>query len=334
MVEKGCLDYLAYVHDSSAELPSIDFVPIVREFPEVFPLEQPGMPLDRDIDFCIDLDPDTQPISIPPYRTAQPELKELKEQLQDLLKKGFIRPSVSPWGAPVLFVKKKDGLMRLCIDYRQLNKITIKNKYPLPRIDNLFDQLQGAKDALDKVRIIQDRLRTAQSRQKSYANCKVRDLAFMVGERVLLQVSPMKDVMRFGKKGKLRPRFISPFEILDRVGEVVYIPALPPSLSAVHPVFHVFILRKYHDNPSHVLDFGTVQLDKDLSYEEEPVAILDLQVRHLRSKSFPSILIQWRVQPPEGSTWESQSDMRSSFSHLFPKSGTCFLCPFEDERLF
>ena len=90
------------------------------------------------------MEPGTWPIFIPPYRMALAELKELKEQLQDLLSKGFIRPSVSPWGVPVLFVKKKDGSMRMCIDYRQLNKVTIRNKYPIPRIDDLFDQLQGA----------------------------------------------------------------------------------------------------------------------------------------------------------------------------------------------
>jgi len=88
--------------------------------------------------------PGTAPISIAPYRMAPTELKELKIQLQELLDKGFIRPSVSPWGAPVLFVKKKDGTLRLYIDYRQLNKVTVKNKYPLPRIDDLFDQLKGA----------------------------------------------------------------------------------------------------------------------------------------------------------------------------------------------
>ena len=93
----------------------------------------------REIDFGIDVFLDTHPISIPPYRMAPIELKELKEQLKDLLDKGFIRPSVSPWGAPVLFVRKKDSSLRMCIDYRQLNKVTIKNKYPLPRIDDLFD---------------------------------------------------------------------------------------------------------------------------------------------------------------------------------------------------
>ncbi|WMV50937.1 hypothetical protein MTR67_044322 [Solanum verrucosum] len=113
-------------------------------FPEVFPEDLPGVPPEREIDFGIDLLPDTQPISIPPYRMAPAELKELKEQLKDFLDKGFIRPSISPWGAPVLFVKKKNGSLRMCIDYRQLNKVTIKNKYPIPRIDDLFDQLQGA----------------------------------------------------------------------------------------------------------------------------------------------------------------------------------------------
>src|SRR5262249_38028824 len=98
----------------------------------------------REIEFNIELLPGTNPISITPYRMAPIELKELKVQLQDLLDKGFIRPSSSPWGAPVLFVKKKDGSLRLCIDYRQLNRVTVKNKYPLPRIDDLFDQLQGA----------------------------------------------------------------------------------------------------------------------------------------------------------------------------------------------
>ena len=99
-----------------------------------------SLPLDS-LDFGIDLEPDTKPISIPPYRMAPAELIELKLRLKDLTYKGFMHPSISPWGAPVLFVKKKDGTLRMCIDYRQLNKVTIKNKYPLPRIDALFYQL-------------------------------------------------------------------------------------------------------------------------------------------------------------------------------------------------
>ncbi|GJW76443.1 putative reverse transcriptase domain-containing protein [Tanacetum coccineum] len=125
--------------------PNIENLSVVREFADVFPDELPGLPPAREIEFGIELIPGAEPISKAPYRMAPVELKELKEQLQEMLENGFIRPSVSPWGAPVLFVKKKDGSMRLCIDYRELNRITIRNRYPLSRIDDLFDQLQGAK---------------------------------------------------------------------------------------------------------------------------------------------------------------------------------------------
>ncbi|KAL8094138.1 hypothetical protein AgCh_035848 [Apium graveolens] len=111
----------------------------------MFPDELPGLPPNREIEFAIDLAPGTEPVSKPPYRMAPVEMRELAEQLQELLEKGVIRPSVSPWGAPILFIKKKDGSMRLCIDYRELHKLTIKNKYPIPRIDDLFDQLKEAK---------------------------------------------------------------------------------------------------------------------------------------------------------------------------------------------
>ena len=106
----------------------------------MFPNELPRDLVDREIEFTIETMPGTQPISKAPYRMATTEMKELKAQLQALLNKGFIRPSTSPWGAPVLFVIKNDGTLRLCIDYRELNKVAIKNKYPLPRIDYLFDQ--------------------------------------------------------------------------------------------------------------------------------------------------------------------------------------------------
>ena len=111
----------------------------------MFPEDLPGLPSDRNLKFAIEVIPGTAPISKAPYRMAPMELAELKKQLQEYLDKGFIRPSVSPWGAPVLLVKKKDGSRRMCIDYRELNKVTIKNRYPLPRIDDLFDQLTGAK---------------------------------------------------------------------------------------------------------------------------------------------------------------------------------------------
>jgi hypothetical protein len=120
-------------------------IPVVREFLDVFPKDLPSLPRERDVEFVIELQPGTAPISRRSYRMPPKELAELKTQLQDLLDIGFIRPSSSPWGCPALFVKKKDQTLRLCVDYRPLNEVTIKNKYPLPRIDLLFDQLAGAK---------------------------------------------------------------------------------------------------------------------------------------------------------------------------------------------
>ncbi|KAL4030943.1 hypothetical protein IC575_009198 [Cucumis melo] len=144
LLSQGTWGILASVVDTREADVSLSSEPVVRDYPDVFPEELPGLPPHREVEFAIELEPGTVPISRAPYRMAPAELKELKVQLQELLDKGFIRPSVSPWGAPVLFVKKKDGSMRLCIDYRELNKVTVKNRYPLPRIDDLFDQLQGA----------------------------------------------------------------------------------------------------------------------------------------------------------------------------------------------
>ena len=119
-------------------------IAVVQNFPEVLPNDIPSLPPNREIEFSINLMLGTEPIFIAPYRMSPSELAELKKQLEELLEKQFIRPSVSPWGAPVLIVKKKDENYRLCVDYRQLNKFIIKNKYPLPRINDLMDHLRGA----------------------------------------------------------------------------------------------------------------------------------------------------------------------------------------------
>jgi hypothetical protein len=124
---------------------SLEEIIVVNEYPDVFPYELPGMPPDRDIEFSIELLPCTAPIYKRPYEMNVKDLAELKKQIDELLSKGYIRPSSSPWGSPILFVDKKDGTRRMCIDYRPLNDVTIKNKYPLPRIGDLFDQMKGAK---------------------------------------------------------------------------------------------------------------------------------------------------------------------------------------------
>ncbi|GKE02321.1 putative reverse transcriptase domain-containing protein [Tanacetum coccineum] len=144
----GCDVFLAHITMKEAKDKSeekrLEDVPIFRDFLEVFPEDLPGIPPARQVEFQIDLVPGVAPVAQAPYRLALSEMKELAEQLQELSDKGFIRPSSSPWGAPVLFVKKKYGSFCICIDYRELNKLTVKNRYPLPRIDDLFDQLQGS----------------------------------------------------------------------------------------------------------------------------------------------------------------------------------------------
>ncbi|GJX52872.1 putative reverse transcriptase domain-containing protein [Tanacetum coccineum] len=143
-ISRGCQVFVAQVMKKKPDEKRLEDIPVVREFPEVFPEDLPGLPPVRQVEFQIDLIPGAAPVARTPYRLAPSEMQELSNQLQELADRGFIRPSTSPWGAPVLFVKKKDGSFRMCIDYRELNKLTIKNRYPLPRIDDLFDQLQGS----------------------------------------------------------------------------------------------------------------------------------------------------------------------------------------------
>ncbi|XP_070029617.1 uncharacterized protein [Nicotiana sylvestris] len=308
MVGKGCLLYLTFVRDIGVDTPTIDYVPVLQDFLDVFPADIAGKPLKRDIDLV----PGTQRISIPLYRMVIAELKELKEQLQELLDKEFIRLSIS-LGANVVV----DALNRKAVSMGSLAFIPIGKKplaVDVQALANMFVRLDVSepnqhgdskditigddgvlrihgricvanvdmlrefileeahnsrearllgtnlvKDALDKVKLIQDHLHTAWSRQKSYANRKVRDVAYIVGEKVLLKISPMKDVMRFGKKRKLIPHYIGPFE--------------------------------YVSDPCHVLDFSTVQLDGDLTYVVEPVAILGPQVLKLRSKDIDSVKV-------------------------------------------
>ncbi|GKE58943.1 putative reverse transcriptase domain-containing protein, partial [Tanacetum coccineum] len=141
-VERGCHLFLAHVTEKKSKEKRLEDVPIIRNSPEVFPEEFLGLPPLRQVEFRIDLVLGAAPVARAPYRLAPSKMRVLSVQLQELLEKGFIRPSSSPWGAPVLFVKKKDGSFKMCIDYRELNKLTVKNRYPLSRIDDLFDQLQ------------------------------------------------------------------------------------------------------------------------------------------------------------------------------------------------
>ena len=174
--------------------------------------------------------------------------------------------------------------------------------------------VRSTNEAIQKIRA---RMQTAQSRQKSYADVRRKDLKFDVGEKVFLKVAPMKGVMRFEKKGKLSPRFVGPFEILERVGVVAYRLALPPSLSAVHNVFHVSMLRKYVADTSHVVDYEPLEIDEHLSYVEQPVEILAREVKMLRNRSIPLVKVLWRNHRIEEATWEREEEMRTRYPELF-----------------
>nr|GFA22431.1 putative reverse transcriptase domain-containing protein [Tanacetum cinerariifolium] len=143
-IDNGCELFLAQITGTVSKEKRVEDVPVICDFPEVFPEDLPGLSPPRRVEFHIDLIPGATPVARAPYRLAPSELNELSEQIKELSEKGFIRPTSSPWGAPVLFVKKKGGSFRMCIDYQELNKLTIKNKYPLPRINDLLDQLQGS----------------------------------------------------------------------------------------------------------------------------------------------------------------------------------------------
>ena len=172
-------------------------------------------------------------------------------------------------------------------------------------------------DAMEKVRTIRERLKTAQSHQKSYSDVRRRDLEFEVNDWVYLKVSPMKGVVRFGKKGKLSPRYVGPYQIVKRVGSVAYELDLPLEMSMVHPVFHVSMLRKCLGDPSSIVPLEVVNVEENLSYEEVPVEILDRQVKRLRNKEIASVKVLWRNQLVESATWEAEADMMKRYPYLF-----------------
>ncbi|GKB68502.1 retrotransposon protein, putative, ty3-gypsy subclass [Tanacetum coccineum] len=174
----------------------------------------------------------------------------------------------------------------------------------------------------EKVAIAKKKLKEARSRQKSYVDRHRRALEFKPGDRVFLKVSTCRGVRHFGLKGKLSPRFIGPFEILDRVGEVSYRLALPPQLSHVHNVFHVSLLRGYNYHPYHVVQYPFDKIREDLSFAEEPEAILDRQERVMRKKTIHLVKVLWKNHPEREATWENEEMMRTDYPHFFLRFGT------------
>ncbi|KAL4346362.1 hypothetical protein GQ457_17G000110 [Hibiscus cannabinus] len=393
------------------------------------------LPPDREVEFVIETQTDSAPVSISPYRRSPKELKELKTQLQELLDRGFIRLSTSTWGTPVLFVKRKmrefenidlrfgyyqlkvreQDVLRTAFRTRSVCVMFIDDILVYSRTEEDHDRhldarqqaFEKLKEALtnapvliqpvsekelymrqrrwlellkdydlsieyhpvdlrkavarqyfniscvsiaeegtsvlgrdkteivtvggyfegttEKVKLICDRLKTASDRQKSYVDLKRREIEYVVGDRVFLKVSPWKKVMRFGRKGKLSPRYIGPYEIVERVGSVAYRLLLPPELERIHDVFHVSMLRKYRSDPSHVMPVEEIELNPDLSYDEEPVEILASDSKVLRGRTIELVKVKWRHRGVEEATWERKEDMMEQFPYLFPSGN------FEDE---
>ncbi|KAF3657764.1 Protein transport protein-like [Capsicum annuum] len=251
-----------------------------------------GIPPDREIEFGIDLLPNTQPISIPPYCMAPVELKVLKEQLKDLLDKGFIRPSVSPWGAPVLFVRKKNGSLHMCIDYRQLNKVTVKNKYLLQRINDLFDQLQGA-SYFSKIDL------RSGYHQLKVRECDIPKTIFRTryGHFEFL-------VLSFGLNN-------APAAFMDLMNRV-----FRPYLDMFVIVFinDILVYSDSEDEHSDHLRTVTQTLRDHKLFAKFSKSEFWLR---LRNKGVPLVKVLWRNQSVEGATWEAEADMRFKYPHLF-----------------
>ena len=178
------------------------------------------------------------------------------------------------------------------------------------------------KESERKVKLIRDRLKVAQSRQKSYADSKCKETVYETGDRVFLRVSPLRGVKRFGVKGKLAPRFAGPYKILQRMGEVAYKLELPEGLSGVHDVFHVSQLKKCHAEMAEVplrdtVPLEAIQLKDDLTYEEKPVKILEFASRVTRSKVIKFCKVQWNHHSEDEATWEREEDLLKDHPHLF-----------------
>ena len=175
---------------------------------------------------------------------------------------------------------------------------------------------------VDKIDVIKSKLKAVQDRQKSYADQHRKEIEFQVGEKVFLKVSPWRGIMRFGNKGKLSPRYIGPYEIIERIGPLAYRLALPPELSRIHNVFHVSMLRRYRSDPSHVIKDSEVEISENLSYMEEPIKIVDHKIKELRNREIPMVKVVWKNHGIEEVTWETAEKMKRSYPQLFDVPGT------------
>ncbi|GJT53738.1 putative reverse transcriptase domain-containing protein [Tanacetum coccineum] len=380
---KGCHVFLANITATKDEDKSkekrLEDVPVVQEFPEVFPEDLPGIPPTRQVEFRIDLVPGATPVARAPYRLAPSEMKELAEQLQELTDKGFIRPSSSPWGAPVLFVKKKDGSFRMCIDYRELNKLTVKNRYPLPRIDDLFDHCQVRRNMKKHLRQILkllkkeelyakfskcefwiSRIERLQNTTKDSPNLGLALLLEKILEESVQCTNPAlhEEKRRFPSHtamlqrrlalclyAKRKCEFLCNTPMLsDYDAEIRYHPgkanvvADAQSRREREPLRHKAetikkedvggstkrfqcsnLKKRYSDDPL-VVPLEGLQVDDKLHFVEEPVEIMDREVKQLRRSRVPIVKVRWNSRRGPEFTWEREDQFRKKYPHLFTKT--------------
>ena len=177
-----------------------------------------------------------------------------------------------------------------------------------------IELIEHTQDIITKIR---EKLRTTQDRQKSYTDVRRRPLEFSVGDHVFLKVSPLKGSIRFGQRGKLAPRYVGPFEILQKVGPAAYRLALPPALQGIHDLFHVSNLRWYTSDPNHVIPYEPLQLKENLTYVEEPIGIVDRMDRVLRNRTIPYVKLLWKHHGSIDATWELEHVMQQKYPELF-----------------
>ncbi|XP_074301154.1 uncharacterized protein LOC141632507 [Silene latifolia] len=338
-LRKTCPLILCYVRDTQVEEPSAIEIPVVSEFGDVFPEEKPGLPPKRDIVFSVELKFGTGLISKAPYHMGLKELEELKKQLNELLDKGYIRPSmriflrqlsdrgmvtmyvVMPFeltNAPKMFMDLMNRIFSPFLDRKSVHSLCTAMSLMKLRdeMTKMGIQMIRTGDAIDGSVCFDGRwCAPSDADLKKLIMTEAQSL--FVGDKVFLKVSPMRGVMRFGKRGKLSEKFIGPYEILGRVGEIAYRLTLPPSLDQVHNVFHVSQLLKYVSDPSYVLEVENIELDKALAYAEVPKKILDRKVCKTRNDETVLLKVLWSNHNVEEATWEPEEAMRERYPHLF-----------------
>ncbi|GJW23610.1 putative reverse transcriptase domain-containing protein [Tanacetum coccineum] len=327
-----------------ADEKKLDDIRVVRDFPEVFPDDLLGLPLVREIEFRIDLIPGASPVVRSPYRLAPSEMLELSNQLKELQEKGFIRPSHSPWGAPVLFVKKKDGSMRMCIDYRELNKLTIKNRYPLPRIDDLFDQLQevqflGHVVNRDGIHVDPSKVESVKNWMTLESPTEIRSFLGLAGyyrrfiENFSKIAKPLTLLTQKNKAYVWGDKQDEAFQILKEKlcnAPVLALPDGPDDFVVYYDAskqgFGSVLMqrgkviayasrhfKKHEKNyTTHDLELGAVvpldeiEIDENLCFVEEPIKIVERDVKKLKRRRIPLVKVRWNSRQGAEYTWEHE----------------------------